>query len=366
MAEEPSPGSWLDRLVEGAIGLLGSFGVNTTRMRWRWNQYRTRMAQGRLDAANRARGLTGKHRMCPSCRALVPVGQRTCSECGESLAGVSGPGPGRLLSWLLPGVPPASAAILTANFAIFLLIGLRAGFEPMESGGGLFSMLFHLLSFSSDTLVRYGAGNNYLLIVGAGLGTFLEQEWWRLVCPVFLHGGLLHLLFNTFVFVQIGPLLEKEYGKEKFFVLYLWCGVVSFLASILLRFWLFGPTARGYVNTIGASGAIFGLVGAALIYGGRRGGLFGRNLKATMVQWTIYLLIWTFLFPGIDIWAHLGGLAAGLGFAAAVTAGPPRNRSTLAVWRILATLGVLLVIGAFVLAGLYGNDSLETLRSLGG
>ena len=263
------------------------------------------------------------------------------------------------------GRSPGVAIILTGNFAIFILIALRAGFAPMDAGGGMFSALFRLLAFSGDTLVRYGSGNNYLLFV-AGTGAFLSDEWWRLVCPVFLHGGLMHILFNTFIFVQIGPLLESEYGKEKFFVLYLWCGVLGFVASVILRFWLHGPTPGGFVNTIGASGAIFGLVGAALVYGARRGGPFGQQLRSTMTRWAIYFAIWTFLIPGIDAYAHFGGMAAGAAFAALAQPAPPRLRGEVLTWRLVAMGGVAVVLAAFLLAGLNGNESLETLRTLRG
>lgn len=347
--------SGLDRFVQAAIDRLGALGLNTTRLRWRWHRLRDRIAERRREAANRARAVTGRHRMCPACRALVPTGAGTCTECGASLAGAPRPGPARLIAWLLPGVPVASALIVTANFAIFLLIAARAGFAPGHGG------LFGILAFSGDTLIRYGSGAPFLLLLPGGTARFLSEEWWRLVCPVFLHGGLLHLLMNTFLLVQIGPFLEGEYGKEKFFALYLWCGVAGFVASEMLRLWAGG----GFVNTVGASGAIFGLVGAALVYGARRGGPFGRQLRALMTRWAIYLAIWTFLVPGIDAWAHFGGLAAGAAFAAATRPAPASGRA-LAAWRAAALAGAGLVLIAFLLAGRDGQASLDLLRSLRG
>jgi len=352
--EEPeTPRSSLDRLVERAIEMLGALGFDATRMRWRWNRYRQQMQQRRLDAGNRLRAVTGKHRMCRSCRALVPVDSRVCTECGASLAGTGRPGVGRLFQWALPGIPQITAIILSVNFAIFLLVGLRAGFEPMSGSGGLFGTLFSLMSFSSDTLIRYGSGNNFLLL--------FHGDWWRLICPIFLHAGLLHLLFNTYIFVQIGPLMEEEYGREKFFVLYLVAGIGSFFVSQILRYYLLG----GFVNTIGASGSIFGLVGAALVFGYRRGGPYGARLRSMMIQWTIYFLVMGFLIRGTDNFAHIGGLASGAAFAALTSLEAPKG-GAIPVWRAVAILGVALVVTAILFAGVYGLDSLDWFRDVTG
>jgi rhomboid protease GluP len=316
---------------------------------WKWNNFRRRMQQKTQDAGIRMRGVTAAHRMCPHCRALVPTGAHSCSECGESLAGASKPGATRLLEWAMPGISPVSAAIVTANFAIFLMLGMRAGFATEGGGGGLFG-LFNLMSFDGDTLTRYGSGNNFLLIYRA--------EWWRLVCPIFLHGGLLHLLFNIYIFVQIAPLLEEEYGADKLFVCYMFCGVASFVASEFIRAFVF----HGAVNTVGASGAIFGLVGATLVFGIRRGGQYGRALRSMMLRWTMYFLILGFLFPATDNFAHIGGLVAGAAFAAVVPSGLSRDTGVIRLWRLASILCLALAVVSFLFAGAQGLESLEWLR----
>jgi rhomboid protease GluP len=347
--DDLEPRSPLDRLAEAVFQRLGSLGFNAPRLLWKWNNFRRRMQQKRQEAGNRMKGVTATHRMCPHCRALLPAAATSCSECGESLVGTSRPGATRLLEWILPGLSPVSAAIITVNFAVFLLLGLRAGFAP-PSGGGGFGMLFSLMSFDGDTLTRYGSGNNFLLIYRA--------EWWRLVCPIFLHGGLLHLVFNIYIFAQIAPLLEEEYGPDKLFVCYMFCGVMSFVASELIRAYVF----RGAVNTVGASGAIFGLVGATLIFGIRRGGQYGAALKGMMLRWTMYFLILGFLFPGTDNFAHIGGLIAGAGFAALVPSGRSPNAAVVQGWRLLALGGAALAVVSFLFAGAEGLESLEWLR----
>ena len=350
-ADEPEPRpALLDRAAEAVIQVLGNLGFNAPRLLWKWNNFRRRMQRKTQDAGIRMRGVTAAHRMCPHCRALVPTGASTCSDCGESLAGASRPGAARLLQWAMPGISPVSAAIVTANFAIFLLLGLRAGFAAPQGGGGLFGTLFGLMSFDGDTLIRYGSGSNFLLIYRA--------EWWRLVCPIFLHGGLLHLLFNIYIFVQIAPLLEEEYGADKLFVCYMFSGVASFVASELVRAFVF----HGAVNTVGASGAIFGLVGAALVFGTRRGGQYGGALRSLMLRWTMYFLILGFLFPGTDNFAHIGGLAAGAAFAAVVPSGSSLDPGRARLWRLASILFVALAVVSFLFAGAQGLESLEWLR----
>lgn len=349
--DEPPPR--LDRWVEKGLALLGAAGFNTTRLRWRWNRFRMEVEARRAGAENRLRGVTSPHRMCAACRALVPARDRVCSECGAALSATNAPGFSRLAAWALPGVSPAAVVILTANFALFALLGIRAGFASGEAGSGP-QALFHLLSFDSDTLVRYGSGNNVLLLQ--------RGEWWRLVCPIFLHGGLLHLLFNTFIFVQIAPLIEREYGRHKFTVLYIATGIGGFLASEVLR----GLVFRRLVNTVGASGAIFGLVGAALVFGLRRGGDYGGAIRSLMTRWTIYALIMGFLMPGTDNYAHLGGLASGALFAALVRPAEATSGTGAWGWRVAAALACGGAIAAFAFAGWEGNASLEAWRDLVG
>ena len=344
---EPRP-SFLDRIVDRALGVLGSLGFNATRLRWRWNNFRGRMRERRTDAGIRMRGVTARHRMCPQCRALTPSGSRTCSECGSFLEGTSAPGPGRLLQWLMPGLSPVSAGVVTANFLIFFLIAARAGFAPPR-GSGMFGTLFGFMGFSPEVLIRYGAGSYILLVY--------RSEWWRLITPIFLHAGLLHLLFNAYIFVQIAPLLEEEYGRHKLLVCYMTAGIGSFVASELIM---------GHNNTVGASGAIFGLVGAALVFGTRRGGAYGASIRTMMIRWAIYFLVLGFVIPGTDNAAHIGGLAVGAAFAAVVPSGPPRSAMASRVWRSLSLLLVTLVVVSFLFAGAQGLDTLDWIRQHGG
>jgi len=124
-------------------------------------------------------------------------------------------------------------------------------------------------------------------------------QWWRLLTAGFLHGSILHLLFNVYILWVIGSQLESILGKTKFIVIYF----VSLIGGSIASF-LFSPFGT---YSIGASGAIFGLMGAMLAVGHKN--------KSDISQITLFLainLVLGFVFPGIDWRAHLGGLATGI------------------------------------------------------
>jgi rhomboid protease GluP len=184
-----------------------------------------------------------------------------------------------------------------------------------------------LLGVPIDVMVRLGAWT--IEDVGAGQG-------WRLVTSIFLHFGALHLLFNSMALMQLGPLIEEVYGRSRFAVLYVATGVVGFAVSVA---WRWGSVSVG----AGASGAIFGLIGAALV-ASRRGGRLSGHPRGYVTQWAIYGLVMGFLL-GADNAAHLGGLAAGALFAAVVSARPARTG-----WLLLEIAGVAAVVASFALA----------------
>ena len=87
----------LDRLVDSIGDLMNSAGLNGTRLKWRWQNRRRLRGERWAESEMRFRMVTARHKMCPSCRSLVPSGASSCSECGASIAHVSGPGPARIL-----------------------------------------------------------------------------------------------------------------------------------------------------------------------------------------------------------------------------------------------------------------------------
>lgn len=165
------------------------------------------------------------------------------------------------------------------------------------------------------TYVWLAAGDRTLTLLrfGANYGPLVrEGEWWRLFGAMFLHAGLVHLAVNMLSLLAVGSTLERYYGHVRYAALYAVAGLAGSLASASWMDRL----------SVGASGAIFGLCGA-VVWMGRRyraeiPARLRRQLAGGMVPCIGYNLLFGFLVPGIDNAAHLGGLVAGLAFAALV------------------------------------------------
>lgn len=315
--------SVLDRAVDHTARLLDGVGLNGARLRWKWNQHRARIAEAGARGGMVVRSARARHKMCPACRALVDRAASTCEACGADLASVRSPGVGRVLANVFPGITAATSLLLLANGFWFLLT-LLAQMKGVESrSSGIF------VSFEGELLYRFGSGFSPATLAG---------EWWRIVTPIFLHGGLIHFFFNSYVLVQIGPVVEAEFGTARFWVIYLASGIAGSALSQFVR-----P-----VNTVGASGAIFGLIGLLLVYGWLRGGAQGEALRAGMTRYLFYVLIFSLIAGGgIDHWNHAGGLVCGALLGLVVRGGGYRRRGEALVWEVLALAGVLLVVLSF-------------------
>lgn len=338
-------GSPLDRFVERVATLCNQFGLNGTRLLWRWRNWRTTQTEAQAQRANRLRGATGKFKMCPSCRSLVPAGQGTCPSCSISLASVSAPGAARYLANAIPLSRSVTALLVSANVAVYVLMGFAAGFSKPRGGG--ISGLFSLMSFDSSTLARFGWGY--------GPWVYYAGEIWRLFTPLFLHAGLIHLFFNCYVLVQVGRLIEDEFGSSRTWVIYLLSGVSGGLASNFVRPLL----GLGNVPYVGASGAVFGLIGLAMITGWRRGGPAGNAIKRSMISWTMYVLLFGFMV-GADNFAHIGGLAGGVVCGLVVNGGALNPRAA-ALWKAAALAGVGICLWAFFMAAVHGPEAIARM-----
>jgi rhomboid protease GluP len=230
-------------------------------------------------------------KLCPSCGTLVGATATHCHQCGANLA-FSLAGASRSLGKLLPGSSPATYAILTLSCVVYVVTLLatirRGGFAG--AGGGL-SGIFNLGGIAGDVLQVGGASLPWPVDL---------REPWRLVVAIFLHGSLLHIGFNMWVLMDIGPTLEELYGSARYFFLYVVTGVGGYIVSSL--FWNF---------SVGGSGALLGLIGALLAITMGRRAVGMQMLRSQLIRWLIYIAIWGLLFRGIDNYAHAGGLATG-------------------------------------------------------
>ena len=160
---------------------------------------------------------------------------------------------------------------------------------------------------------------NGLVRDGALLPIAVTQyhEYWRIVTGAFLHGSLLHIGFNMFALWIFGRFIEGVVGSPKMLVIY----AISLVASSFSVVYFSAPD----VATLGASGAIFGLIGALFAIGFKFG-RHGMDLVRANLPMLILNLIFTFTFPGISWQAHVGGLIAGFIVTFAIYFPPKRIR----------------------------------------
>jgi rhomboid protease GluP len=267
--------------------------------------------------------------MCPECRALVDRGADKCPLCGSPMHSVARGVVGRAADISLPTRGRVTYVVTLVNGLLFLLT-LLVTLRLMEGEVGL-GLLFG--SIDLRVLVNYGAK----------FGPFIDQgEWWRLLTPVFLHGGILHLAMNTWVFLDLGPEVEELYGRAKFVVLYVLCGIGGVVAS-----YLWSPN----VVSIGASGGICGLIGLLIGRSYQYQGTHPSPERSLLISWVVRILILG-LLPMIDNAGHIGGLVTGLALGYVVSDLPAEQGESPALWRTLQAAAILLVAVSFVMVGL--------------
>ena len=163
-------------------------------------------------------------------------------------------------------------------------------------------LLFLWLSMIGDT-----RNEAFLLNFGAMYPEFLQQgEWWRLVTAMFLHFGIEHLLSNMFMLWFVGNMLLKALKPWQYAIVYLISGLGGSLASYEMM-----VLAHDYAISAGASGAIYGIVGALFWVVLRHGGRFETIRTKQMVLAVVCYVSYGFTTEGVDAWAHLGGMVAG-------------------------------------------------------
>jgi rhomboid protease GluP len=184
--------------------------------------------------------------------------------------------------------------------ATLLLINTVMVFVTLLMGG-----------FSVDNLITLGAMKPILITQ--------DHEYYRLIMPMFLHGSVIHFLANSYFLFYMGQFVERLLGIKKYILIYLLSG----LGSSLLIWWLGQPNG----TTIGASGALFGILGAVLVLTYIKSSWFTpmgiKNIRTLVV----INLIFTFLFPNISIYGHLGGFISGMILIYFLTPNKPSIRS---------------------------------------
>jgi membrane associated rhomboid family serine protease len=183
---------------------------------------------------------------------------------------------------------PVTVALIVANLVVFLAM--------LATGGSL--------------------GNTFLSSLfqdGALVGAFVGQgDWWRLFTATFLHASIVHVALNMFVLWVIGTVVEQALGSWRFILVYLVSGLAGSAGALLIPFTHSGGTFtmqyNAFVPTVGASGAIFGIMGSLLVLEYlQTGSLAGQAMAMIVVN-----LVISFAVPNISIGGHVGGLIGGI------------------------------------------------------
>ena len=260
--------------------------------------------------------------MCPNCRAFITTSDKVCPYCNEKVGprAVDRRSAGDILGGFIPQARFTTVVVLLINTALFAATSLYSMRTNTSEG---------------STLYIFGAKISFAAMASSG-------EWWRLITAGFLHGGILHILMNSWVLFDVGAEVEAIYGTSRFIVFYFVSTVLGFLASAL-----WSPAI-----SIGSSAGIFGLIGAMIAFGVTDKSSMGAAAKTLYVRWAIYgLAIGLLPFFPVDNAAHVGGISAG--FLCGLIAGTPRAR---AMWKepiLKGAAGVSLALTAFAFVKMF-------------
>jgi len=259
--------------------------------------------------------------LCYACGKLNRVDASVCFYCGRRNPGLWGFGPaiGRLVGGL-DFAALVTIVVVTAYIAS-LALDPRAALAPRG--------VFDLLAPSGRALIKLGM---------AGAMPWQAGHWWTILTAIYLHGSLLHIVFNLLWIRQLLPDVEEVYGQARTIVIFTLSGAAGFLLS----------NGAGNRFSVGASGAVFGVLGAMVCYGRRRGGRFGATVLRQYGTWALILFV-AGLLPGmlVDNWGHAGGFLGG--WLVALVLGSGDQRPERGIHRVLATACLVLTAAAFAL-----------------
>jgi rhomboid protease GluP len=259
--------------------------------------------------------------LCPSCGRLTNADAPACLVCGRKRPGMWGfAGPLRTLFRVWNFTNGVTAACI-ALYVMSLVFDPGAALRPRG--------VFDVFSPSLRALDVLGMTGSF---------AWAQGRWWTLFTAIYLHGSLLHILFNVLWIRQLGPAVEEIYGPARLVVIFTVSGVAGFAVSNFI----------GVSFTIGASGSIFGLLGAIVAYGRKRGGVFGRLVLRQYGQWALVLFVFGFFMAGVNNWAHAGGFAGG--FLAGLALSFAERRAESGAVQLLAAAAIAVTVAGFVLA----------------
>lgn len=245
--------------------------------------------------------------ICPDCMNAAPVGHH-CPTCVAEARREFRRGPGRRILVADAKTISVTNVLIAVISAMFLL----------------------------ESLTNREMGSAVPVLIAQG-------EWWRLLSSIFLHGGVVHLLLNGWSLFIFGPVIERTFGRLRMLLFFLVAGFIGSVASYVIPLAGSSTSAAELLQgSVGASGALFGLVGALLVHSfRRRDSAVGR----AYMQWAIMIIALNlfigFSVPRIDNVAHLGGAVGG---AACAVIAEYLDRRGLIEWAGYAAIVVIGVV----------------------
>ena len=284
---------------------------------------------------------SARPRICPSCGSLAGINTSHCPQCGAnlnfSLAAAS-----KSLSRFLPQTSPATyfiVAVCGVLYALSYLLTIRTTGGGLPAGG-----LLDIGGISGQVLIRLG---------GSLPLPFDIVEPWRLITAIFLHASLIHIGFNLWVLIDVGPIVEDLYGSARYFFVFLFTGAFGYLVSAWFNH-----------LSVGASGGLLGLIGLLLAASMGRSSAGAQMLRSRMIWYLVYIAIFGLVSIrmnyGTDNAAHAGGFVAGFVLGKILSdrrpAGPAEERRAQAMgW--LAGLAVVASFTMMLLNYFHGQPS---------
>lgn len=222
--------------------------------------------------------------------------------------------------------PYGGQRVSDPRITTFVLIGLNAlvWLAILATGGSTSKLLNYLALLPESSSYRYPDGS-IELVRGVSDGA-----WWQLLTSAFTHVQVLHIGFNMLALFFLGPMLENVLGRWRFLAVYLVSALAGSAAVMLF--------AEPHSQTLGASGAIFGLMGALAVMA-----LKVRGQVQSVLTWIALNLVFTFTVSGISWQGHIGGLAGGAVIGAAMVYAPHKNRAVVQ-WGVTGAVLVLSLV----------------------
>jgi len=269
--------------------------------------------------------------ICSSCGVLVGVNDDQCYNCGRRNPGLWGFAP------------------------LLRSLGRDLGFIPFVMGTCIVVYILTLISSGGmmnqiSPLSFLGPSPAALLLFGesGAVPVFVYHRWWTVLSAAWLHAGLLHILFNMMALRQLGPPTAEFYGPGRTVIIYTAGAAAGFaLSSCAAVYFPALPFLRGSYYTVGASASISGLIGALMYYGRSTG---SGIVRAEATRIVVMLVVYGFIMPGIDNYAHAGGFGGGYLTAMLLNPSKPERGDHVLIAIVCLTLSLASIVASVVTA----------------